>query len=366
MSFGPISISLCMIVRNEEKTIGRCLDSVQGIVDEIIIVDTGSTDKTKEIVANYTDKIYDFIWIDDFSAARNYSFSLATKEYILWLDADDVIMEEERQKFLKLKENFDSTIDVVNMPYQLTFDENGQCTFSLRRNRLVRRSYNFQWSGQVHEYLVVRGKILNSDIAITHKSESHDADRNLRIYKKKLARGDEFTPRDLYYFANELRDHREYEEAILYYEKFLATKKGWVEDEIAACGKLAEIYEILGDEDKAQSYLYKSFDYDIPRPEFCCRIGHQKLKKKKYKEAAFWYKLAAEGEKPVDSWGIRNEACWTWLPHIQLCICYDYLGKPELAYQHNEIARTYRPHDPHVLHNKRYLENKLGITDRQG
>ena len=87
------TISLCMIVKNEEDNIGNCLDNIKDLVDEIIIVDTGSTDKTKEIVKKYTDKIYDFEWVDDFSKARNYSFSKATKDYIFWLDADDILLE---------------------------------------------------------------------------------------------------------------------------------------------------------------------------------------------------------------------------------------------------------------------------------
>ena len=88
-----ITISLCMIVKNEEDVIGRCLASVSDLVDEINIVDTGSTDRTKEIVKTYTDRIWDFEWVDDFALARNYSFQQATQEYVLWLDADDVLEE---------------------------------------------------------------------------------------------------------------------------------------------------------------------------------------------------------------------------------------------------------------------------------
>ena len=80
-----------MIVKNEEKVLARCLESVKDIVDEIIIVDTGSNDKTKEIAYRYTQNVYDFEWAQDFSAARNYSFSKATKDYQMWLDADDII-----------------------------------------------------------------------------------------------------------------------------------------------------------------------------------------------------------------------------------------------------------------------------------
>ncbi|MEL1135718.1 glycosyltransferase family 2 protein [Desulfitobacterium sp. THU1] len=356
-----ISISLCMIVRNEEMTIARCLDSVRDIADEIIIVDSGSTDRTKEIVARYTDKIYDFSWIDDFAAARNYAFSMATKEYLLWLDADDVILESDRIKFLTMKKDFDRSIDVVNMPYILAFDALGGPNFTLRRNRLVRRNKGFQWIGAVHEYLAVGGNIVDSDIAIAHKSEQRDSERNLRIYEKRLEQGEEFTPRDLFYFANELNDHKQYRRAIEYYQHFLDTEKGWVEDQISACGKLADIYKSLGDLDHAQTYLYKSFEYDTPRAEFCCRIGFNHLNVGKYHQAAFWYKLATEIEKPINSWGPQIEACWTWLPHLQLCVCYDRLGRHELAYKHNEIARSYRPEDPQVLHNKKYLEGVLRI-----
>ena len=98
-----ITVSLCMIVKNEEDILARCLDSLKGLMDEIIIVDTGSTDRTKEIAANYTDKIYDFSWCDDFAAARNFSFSKATKEYIYAPDADEVLDEINRRRFMMLK-----------------------------------------------------------------------------------------------------------------------------------------------------------------------------------------------------------------------------------------------------------------------
>ena len=72
-----VTISLCMIVKNEERILARCLDSVKDLVDEIVIVDTGSADATRRIAQTYTDRVYDFTWIDDFSAARNFAFSKA-------------------------------------------------------------------------------------------------------------------------------------------------------------------------------------------------------------------------------------------------------------------------------------------------
>ena len=77
-----VTFSLCMIVKNEEAVLDRCLSSIADLMDEIIIVDTGSTDGTKEIAGRYTDRIYDFPWKNDFSAARNFSFSRATMQSI--------------------------------------------------------------------------------------------------------------------------------------------------------------------------------------------------------------------------------------------------------------------------------------------
>jgi len=83
----PEQLSLCMIMKNEEKVIKRCLDSFQDIVSEIILIDTGSTDRSIEIAKTYPKvKLFNWEWIDDFSAARNYSFAQATKDWILWVD----------------------------------------------------------------------------------------------------------------------------------------------------------------------------------------------------------------------------------------------------------------------------------------
>lgn len=352
-----ITISLCMIVKDEEDALPKCLTSVRDIVDEIIVVDTGSVDQTKSIAAKFTDKIYDFSWIDDFSAARNFAFSKATKDYILWLDADDTLEQKDQNLFFELKETIDSEIDSVTMHYHLSFNSEGKVTHSLRRNRLVRRDRQFKWIGAVHEYLEVSGNIFHSDIAITHKKEKAHTDRNLLIYRSREEKDEKFTPRDLYYFANELKDHCYYDKAIEKYEEFLNGGKGWVEDNIAACLKLAECYGQMKEPEKQLRALLSTFEYDLPRAEVCCKLGSFYIEIKDYTKAIHWLKVVEFLEHP-ETMGVVDHASRTWLPHLLLCVCYDRIGQPEEAERQNTIALSYNPDHPSILYNKSYFEQR--------
>ena len=93
-----------MIVKDEREVLARCLECVRPFADEIIVADTGSQDGSQDIARSFTDNVYPFEWCDDFSAARNFSFEKATCELVMWLDADDVIAQEDVKKLCALKE----------------------------------------------------------------------------------------------------------------------------------------------------------------------------------------------------------------------------------------------------------------------
>lgn len=352
-----ITISLCMIVKNEEDVLARCLNSLKNIVDEIIIVDTGSTDNTKEIAKKFTNKIFDFEWVDDFSRARNYSFSKATMDYILWLDADDIVLVEDALKIMELKQYFDPTVDIVMMKYNVGFDTTGNVTFSFFRERLSRRSNNYKWFEPVHEYLEISGKIINVDICITHKKmHTSDSNRNLKIYEKILSQGKELTPRGQYYYARELKDSGRYDDAIEYFNRFLDSEKGWTEDNIAACGELAKCYSINNENRNSLKAMLRSFEYDSPRAELCCQIGYYYKNKGNYDLAIFWFELATNLNKPENSWGFIDHDSWGYIPCIELSVCYDKLGNIEEAIKYNNKAAEYKPNNPSVQYNKKYFE----------
>ncbi|MFV0393746.1 MAG: glycosyltransferase [Coprobacillaceae bacterium] len=269
-----ITISLCMIVKNEELVLNNALSSIKDVVDEIIIVDTGSTDKTKEIAYSYTDKVYDFEWCDDFSKARNYSFSKATCDYCMWLDADDILHAEDKEKLLKLKSTIDPETSVVMMRYHTSFDKQGNPTFTYYRERLLRRKDNFKWGGFIHEAISPRGKIEHSEIAITHnKIGPSDPQRNLNIFQKKISEGVKLNPREQFYYARELYYNRKYNEAIDAFKGFLDTKQGWKENCISAHQFIGYCYDELNNKEEAINQLLLSFSYDNPRAEICCDLG---------------------------------------------------------------------------------------------
>lgn len=352
------TLSLCMIVKNEEDVIGRCLDCVSDLFDEIIIVDTGSEDNTMEIVKKYTKNIYYFKWIEDFAEARNYSFSKATKDYIMWLDADDIILDKDKEKIKDLKMNMDKSIDMVMMKYNTQFDSNENVTFSYYRERIFKKSKNFRWIGEIHEVIPLTGNIIYSDAAISHKKlKQNEPNRNLRIFENMIANGKELDPRQQFYYARELYYNERYEDAIKTFNNFLDSGKGWVENCINACQDLSYCYYAIGDSNKAINACFKSFEFDEPRAEICCDIGEYFLEREKYNQAIFWYKLALTRKINETSGGFILSDCYNFIPYIQLCLCYFRIGDIKKSKEYNDKAASIKPNDSSVIYNKNYFDS---------
>lgn len=188
-----IKISLCMIVKNEAAILSRCLDSVCDLMDEIIIVDTGSTDDTKAVAAKYTDRIYDFAWNNDFSAARNFSFSLANMDYIYAPDADEILDEENRKRFLLLKEALLPEIEIVQMKYRTVSEFNTVLNARTEyRPKLFKRVREFEWIDPIHETIRLTPVVFDSDIEILHMPQSMHHKRDFPFCGRLQQRGDIF------------------------------------------------------------------------------------------------------------------------------------------------------------------------------
>ncbi len=351
------TVSLCMIVKNEEDVLARCLRSAAPAVDEIIIVDTGSTDSTKEIARQFTDRVYDFDWIDDFSAARNFSFSKALMDYCMWLDADDILTESDCLALMALKA--DLTCDVVMMRYHTAFDEKGAPAFSYYRERLLRRTANFRWEGAVHEAITPKGQVLYSEIGVTHRKEkTADPHRNLRIYEKELAAGKTLSPRDQFYYARELTYHGRDRDAVALLEQLLQRGEGWLENRLEACRLLSECWRRLGEEQRSVSALLHGFSLAAPRAELCCDLGDRFLAKGDYSAAVFWYEAALSCPRRDELGGFILPDRYGVYPALQLCVCYWQRGEEEQAIAWNEKAAAFDPGHPAVAHNRQFFAQK--------
>lgn len=164
-----LSLCICMIVRNEEAVLERCLESVKGVYDQLVIVDTGSQDATVSIARRYTREVYCEEWENDFGRARNSSFSHARCDYILYLDADDVLPDEEREKLLQLKKTLAAMPEsqrprTILMPYDVP--EAGGISF---RQRMVARHEGPYWQGAIHECMFYEEPVLQTDILFLHR-----------------------------------------------------------------------------------------------------------------------------------------------------------------------------------------------------
>lgn len=360
------TISLCMIVKNEEDVLTRCLESVKDLVDEIIIVDTGSADNTRAIAEEFTSKVYEFTWCDDFSAARNYSFSLATMDYCMWLDADDVLEEKDRVIFKELKGQLSPATDVVMMKYDTGFDDQGNVTFSYYRERLLKNNGKLLWVGAVHEVVVPSGEVIYSECAISHrKLHPSDPDRNLRIFERQLQLGARLDPRQQFYYGRELYYHHRYDEALKVFEDFLSEGKGWLENQIDACCHCAYCLYALDRPQEALEALLKSFALDLPRAEVCCEIGKHFFDRERYGVAAHWYLIALASNRDDSRGGFYAPDCYGYLPCIQLCVCYSRMGDQARAENFNELAGRYKPFAQAVAQNRMFFNELRDSEDKE-
>lgn len=349
------TISLCMIVKNEEDILDRCLKSVKKLVDEIIIVDTGSTDKTIEIAKKYTNKVFSFKWINDFSAARNYSFSLATSDYLLWLDADDIIPKSTLNNLLKIKPFLNA--DVYMLKYATSF-YNNRPNFTFYRERILKNCQNAKWKGIVHETIIPFGKIERLNYCIYHKKEFRRiTSRNLKIYEAIL-KTRHLSPREQYYYGRELFDHKKYKKCINILTKFVNSNLGWSENIIDALYLISISYNQLNLKEQSLNALFKTFNYDLPRANICCKIGDHFFELKKYEIAQYWYTHATKCKDVSIKGGFMENVYYNYYPFLQLCCTNFYLGNIQKAIIYNEKASKFYNSEI-TQKNKMFFENYI-------
>lgn len=337
-------LTLCMIVKNEESNLGNCLQNIQPLVDEIVIVDTGSSDNTKLIASKFTDKIYDFIWCKDFSKARNYSISKASNDWVLVLDADEFIYSFDREsvsKFTAKESTKIGRIERVNIT-ETPFGVNRQLE---RINRLFNRKY-YQYEGIIHEQIVsINNVLMESEeisIGVEHIGYTNqELNRTNKIYRNIILlneslKSNSYDPYLYYQLGKSYFVLKEYEKAIGYFNKALSCnidyRLEYVEDLIETYG-----YSLINGGKYEEALKLKEYEKYYNNADFYFLMGHIFMNNGKFDLAVESF-LKSTQFKFSKVQGIN-----TYLGYYNIGVIHDVLGFREEAIAYYKLCGDYKP-----------------------
>jgi len=364
-----ITLSLVMIARNEESVIGQCLDSIKDVVDEMIIIDTGSTDKTREIALKYGAKVVDFVWCDDFSAARNESIKHATSDFLLMLDADETITGESLANLRKIVDRNDKT-KVYNVSIENLSD--GGDTVKHFNFRLFPNLPQIKFVNPIHEALTFDGSNCTTasadGVVITHygylqkhKTRKKTNERNLRILLKALedpaVRRDHFH----YYVAQQYLLEGDYVKSEEHYKKALKllNDNQCIETAIftpLVYVGLARIYALTKNIQGMDDLSLIS----TCTPDLYIELGLFYAEQKKYPKSLDMYEKSISMRYSKQLSCAYDSGSVTWKPYAGMANVYTELNQPIKAIDYYQLALQFQPSNPQLLKVLHDLHVKMG------
>jgi glycosyltransferase involved in cell wall biosynthesis len=360
------TISLACIMKNEATNIGPLLSSIKGCFDEIIFVDTGSTDNScffieqvnKQIEAGSQVwdgipeiKLYHFDWVNDFSAARNFAFSKCTKDYVMWLDLDDSLSDA--KAFISWRDNVMHAAHYWMALYNYAFDEKGNVVCQFIRERVIKRNHGFQWEFPVHEGLMQKeGKKFWPQRASTwhvnHRRSEEDKKAD-HMRNVKLMEGldlEKLHPRMKFYYGKELFENGYPEKAGKPLMEAAKSNQLEIHDRILTIQYAAQAAQSQKAWHQSLQLLYNGIQLVPSRAEFHCAIGDTYAAVGKIGEAIHAYKTALLCQ-PNDFGGVvvTDHRAYFEHPHIRLSEIYLQTGNYLAAEPHiDELHKANHPH----------------------
>ena len=297
-------ISACMMVKDEERLLARCLQSFKPAFDELCIVDTGSKDRTPEIARELGAKVLPFSGcngpdgrIRDFSIARNAAIDLATGDWILWMDADDVLGEKGPERVRKAAQKG------KHAGWQFTIKWGRD---SWLQTRLFKNQPQNRFVGRIHEYPAVKGSLgCDRDVVVEHlpdkTGKESSGDRNLRMCEAEV-REDPTNLRALFYYGNALRLTNRHDEAILRYTQYLSLGGNFHCERYMSAYYIACCHYYKGEWMEAVHACHRAMRIDPRYAETHCLLADCYAELGDYAYAKHWYKVAiAAGAPPSDA-----------------------------------------------------------------
>ena len=362
------TISTCLIVKNEASCIERCIKSIQPFSDEIIIYDTGSNDGTQDICRSL-DKVtlIQGEWREDFAWARNESFKPAKCDYIMWVDADDVVDEKSQKWLCEFKEQHLAEYDQVNIEYIYDMEENGFYSMHFVRERIFKRKNKPLWHSRIHEYLSADENrsgyrlftVPFSDAYIMHFKHEGNPMRNIKIYRDMEIKGELNSGRDWFYYARECMWHDDWQIALDKFKITVSRNDLWEIDRLNAYLNMAWLYEVHGLQFEYRECVFKAAACTKElRADVCCELAkiYKSYGNNRYAKAL--YKLALEQHNnPIVDNTFLTEDKTTIIPALELCVLEYNEGNIDAAIKYNDMALSFEPNNESAVHNKSFFES---------
>lgn len=338
-------ISLCMIVKNEEKNLGNCLSKITKHINDIVIVDTGSTDKTKNIAKKYTSKVYDFVWCDDFSKARNFSISKASNDWVLILDADEEIIKFDIENILNFIKETPRSVGRIKINNYFEYGNEINIQYE-RTNRVFNKKY-FHYIGTIHEQVMSKDnkpyQTQNVEIFVNHVGylnsvvkSTNKLDRNITLLKKAVLNNPN-DPYQYYQLGKSYFMSKKFSDACINLEKSIELtndfKLDYVIDLVESYG-----YALMRCE-RYKDALYLERFKDIYRiiPSFNFVLGLV------YMNNAIFDKAINHFEKCTVQKEGKLEGVTTYKPNYNIGVIYETLSNVHKALEFYKKSEEYEP-----------------------
>ncbi len=386
-------VSVCFIVRDDADTglLEQCFESVRPYVEEIVVVDTGSTDNTPEIVKRYADVFEVFTECNDpetgkianFAAARNRSFDLARQPWVMWMDSDDVLRGAENlAKLVEIGEMNKGTKDWCYLfPYEYIYSPEGKCTCVHYRERLLSRRAAMQWVNPVHEVMIPADLaqltlVPCDDVVFQHRRQQskkpQEGGRNLRILQKLVEQDGSTDARQFYYLGLEYANAGQYEQAVQWLAKYVGVS-GWDDEKTMAALKLSELAYTHGQAREGIVWAFRAVETRETWGEcyFALARGFYLLAMKgadggdvrrNWEKCAHFARVGL-GLPPTKTMLFVNPLERELDVHVYLTMALSQLGKAREALEHAKIAYKVTPNDPNLVYNKRTFERIVARED---
>jgi len=368
------SLGLNVIVGpGESFELNRLLESilVPGVFDQIVIVPTSHDPAVWEVAKKYTNDVFYFEWCDDFAAARNHALEHTNTKYVMWADADDVMCEASRERMTHMRDHmFKGDFDVYLVPYHLDFDESGNTTQFLPRDRIFKRQKSLMWFRAVHEQLSVNTKkhvvARFEGIWLEHrptKEGNTGLHRNLRILEASY-NNDPSDAHTAFYYARDKYLVGDRDEAVVIFDRIVQERKA-NRDNLVVASVQAAMYYTYRDErslrvetlDRGENYARIAMSFSEKYAEPYVVLGDIYHHRGMAKEAVGLYKRAMG--KKLDGNGLQQVPYYEEVPADRLATVLLNEGEWWQAGYYNSLVMKHAPNEPRLHERERAILEQI-------